>query len=163
MDYHLKPLGKTCAATGKPLAPGSVCHSVLVEKEGGLVRLDFSDEGWTGPPQGHFGHWTVDVPAAPDPHQQRIDPEVALRYFEQLSEEASPVHEKTRYALALVLLQQRKLKLENVRFDDDDEVLELSGVHGEGNFEVRNYHLDDTESQRMQAELKAQLALEWQS
>jgi hypothetical protein len=163
MDYHLKPLGKTCAATGKPLAPGSACHSVLVETSEGLTRLDFSEEGWTGPPQGHLGHWMSTVPKAPNPATQRIDPEVAMRYFEQLTEEASPVHEKTRYALALVLLQQRKLKLENVRFDDDDEVLELSGIHGEGNFEVRNFRLDDTESQRMQAELKAQLAVEWQT
>ena len=163
MDYHLKPLGKNCSATGKPLVPGSVCHSVLVEKDGVLVRLDYSPEGWTAPPPAHLGHWTVRVPAALNPNSQRIDPEVALRYFEQLSEEASPVHEKTRYTLALVLLQQRKLKLENVRFDDDDEVLELSGIHGEGNFEVRNFHLDDTETQRMQTELKAQLAVEWQT
>jgi hypothetical protein len=163
MDYHLKPLGKTCATTGKPLAPGSVCHSVLIEKDGSLVRLDFSPEGWTGPPAGHHGYWTVDVPAAPNPQSLRIDPEIALRYFEQLSEEASPVHEKTRYALALVLLQQRKLRLENVRFEDDDEVLELSGVHGEGNFEVHNYHLDDSETHQLQTELKAQLAMEWQS
>ena len=163
MDYHLKPLGKTCAATGKPLAPGSVCHSVLVEREGTLVRLDFSTEGWIGPPQGHLGHWTVDVPAAADPKTIRLDPEAALRYFEQLSEEASPIHERTRYALALVLLQQRKLKLENVRFQDEDEVLELSGVHGEGNFEVRNYRLEDAEMQRLQLDLKTQLATEWQA
>jgi hypothetical protein len=162
MDYHLKPLGKICAGTGKPLVPGSVCHSVLVEKDEGLVRLDFSPEGWTGPPKGHIGHWMAVVPKALNPNNQRIDAEVAMRYFEQLSEEASPVHEQTRYALALVLLQQRKLKLENVRFDDDDEVLELSGVHGEGNFEVRNFHLDDSEVQRMQSELKTQLAVEWQ-
>jgi hypothetical protein len=162
MDYHVKPLGKTCAATGKPLVPGSVCHSVLVEREGNLVRLDFSGEGWTGPPAEHLGYWTVDVPPAADPKAIRIDPEAALRYFEQLSEEASPVHERTRYVLALVLLQQRKLKLENVRFDEEDEVLELSGVHGEGNFEVHNYHLDDSETQKLQAELKVQLAMEWQ-
>lgn len=163
MDYHLRPLGKNCATTGKPLVPGSLCHSVLVEKDGSLVRLDFSEEGWAGPPEGHLGYWAIEVPATPDPNKLRLDPEVALRYFEQLSEEASPVHEKTRYALALVLLQRRKLKLENVRFEDDDEFLELSGVHGEGNFEVRNFRLEDTEIQRMQSELKAQLAMEWQA
>ncbi|HEY0980553.1 hypothetical protein [Schlesneria sp.] len=162
MDYHLKPLGKNCAATGKPLVPGSVCHSVLVERENGLVRLDFSDEGWTGPPAGHFGCWTVEVPAAIDPKLTRIDPEVAMRYFEQLSEEASPVHERTRYGLALVLLQQRKLRLENVRYEDDREFLELSGVHGEGTFEVFNYHLGDAESQQLISELKIQLSAEWQ-
>ena len=163
MDYHVKPLGKTCAATGKPLEPGSKCHSVLMERNGALVRLDFSDEGWSGPPEGHLGHWMIEVPAAPNPDSIRIDPEVALRYFEQLSEEASPVHEKTRYLLALILLQRRKLRLDNVRFEDDDEFLELSGMHGEGTFDVCNYKLDDAETQRMQAELKAQLALEWQA
>ena len=162
MDYHLKPLGKNCAATGKPLVPGSLCHSVLVERENALVRLDFSTEGWTGPPPGHFGHWTVQIPATVDPKLTKIDPEVAMRYFEQLSEEASPVHERTRYALAIVLLQQRKLKLENVRVDDDSEYLELSGVHGEGAFEVFNYHLGDAESQQLITELKTQLAMEWQ-
>ena len=146
MDYHVKPLGKTCAATGKPLVPGSVCHSILVERDGSLVRLDFSEEGWTGPPPNHLGYWTVDVPPAADPRKTRINPEAALRYV-----------------LALILLQLRKLKLENVRFDDDDEVLELSGVHGEGQFEVRNYHLDDAETQKLQAELKLQLAMEWQT
>lgn len=163
MDYHLKPLGKTCAATGKPLAPGSLCHSVLVEKEGVLVRLDYSSEGWTGPPDGHLGHWTVDVPKGPNPNEQRVDPEAALRYFEQLSEEASPIHEKTRYLLALVLLQHRKLKLENMRFEDEDEILELNGTHGEGNFEVRNFRMENSEVQQMQSELKAQLAVEWQA
>src|SRR5271155_4544764 len=112
MDYHLKPLGKICAATGKPLLPGSVCHSVLVEKEGSLVRMDFSQEGWSGVRPEYVGHWIVDVPEAPDPKTLRIDPDAALRYFEQLSEEAEPVHEKTRYVLALVLLQHRKLKLD---------------------------------------------------
>ena len=136
---------------------------MLVEREGSLVRLDFSTEGWTGPPPGHLGHWMVDVPAAADPAFTKIDPEVALRYFEQLSEEASPIHEKSRYGLALVLLQQRKLKLENVRFEDDVEFLELSGVHGEGNFEVRNFRLDETETQRLQLELKTQIVTEWQT
>jgi len=161
MDYHVKPLGKTCAATGKPLEPGSKCHSVLMERNGALVRLDFSAEGWSGPPEGHLGHWMSEAPSAPNPDSIRIDPEVALRYFEQLSEEASPVHEKTRYLLALILLQRRKLRLDNIRYEDDDEFLELSGMHGEGTFDVRNYKLDDAETQRMQAELKTQLAMEW--
>lgn len=162
MDYLIKPMGKTCTATGKPLVPGSVCHSVLVEKDGALVRLDYSPEGWAGPQPTHVGYWTIEVPAALDPQQRRIDPEVAMRFFEQLSEEASPVHEIKRYALALVLLQRRKLRLENIRFEDDIEFLELSGTHGEGNFEVRNFRLDDAQTQVLQTELKSQLAQEWQ-
>lgn len=161
MDYRFKPPSKTCAGTGKPLVPGSTCHSVLIDKEGHLVRFDYSDEGWAGPPEGHVGYWKTMVPVAPDAKSQRFDPETAQRYFEQLSEEASPVHDRQRYVLALVLLQQRRLRLDNTRLDGDDEILELSGRHGEGSFEVRNLHLPDDETQQLQAELKAHLATEW--
>lgn len=161
MDYRFKPPNKTCAATGRPLVPGSTCHSVLIEKEGDQVRIDFSDEGWTGPPAGHVGYWKTTVPVALDPKARRLDPETAQRYFEQLSEEASPVHDQQRYVLALVLLQQRRLRLDNTRSDGDDEILELSGRHGEGTFEVRNLNLPDAETQQLQAELKAHLATEW--
>ncbi len=161
MDYRLKPPSKTCAGTGRPLTPGSTCHSVLVEKNGDLLRFDYSDDGWKGPPEGHVGYWKTTVPATPDAKSQRLDPETALRYFEQLSEEASPNHDRQRYVLALVLLQQRRIRLDNTRHDGDEEILELSGVHGEGVFEVRNLGLSDTETQQLQAELKAQLATEW--
>jgi len=161
MDYRLKPPSKMCAGTGKPLVPGSTCHSVLIEKDGDQVRLDFSDEGWTGPPAGHVGYWKTTIPAMLDAKAQRLDPESAQRYFEQLCEEASPVHDQQRYVLALVLLQQRRLRLDNTRHDGDDEILELSGRHGEGNFEVRNLNLPEAETQQLQAELKAHLATEW--
>lgn len=161
MDYRLKPPGKTCAATGSPLAPGSTCHSVLIEKDGEQLRLDYSDEGWSGPPEGHLGYWKTTVPALTNTNLQRMDPEFAQRYFEQLSEEASPVHDKHRYVLALVLLQNRRLQLDNRRIDGDDEILELSGRHGEGNFEVRNLNLPEAEIRQLQAELKVHLSSEW--
>jgi len=161
MDYRLKPPSKTCAGTGRPLIPGSICHSVLVEKDGDQVRLDFSDDGWAGPPAGHVGYWKTTVPTLLDVRAQRVDPESAQRYFEQLSEEASPVHDRERYVLALVLLQHRRLQLDNTRFDGDDEILELSGRHGEGSFEVRNLNLPEAETQHLQVELKAHLATEW--
>jgi len=161
MDYHLKPPSKTCAGTGQPLSPGSICHSVLVEKGGSLVRLDFSDNGWQGPPEGHIGYWKTVVPDLHDPKAQRLDPDTALRYFEQLNEEAAPDSDRPRYVLALLLLQQRRLKLDNTRSDGDVDILELSGQHGEGTFEVPDLRLPDTEIQQIQAELKVQLATEW--
>lgn len=161
MDYRFKSPGKTCSGTGKPLVPGATCHSVLIEKDGELQRLDFSDEAWAGPPPGHVGYWKTVVPTPPDLKSRKLDPESAQRYFEQLSEEASPVHDQARYVLALVLLQQKRLRLDNTRFDGVDEILELSGTHGEGTFEVRNLNLPEAETQHLQHELKAQLMSEW--
>ena len=161
MDYHFKPPSKTCATTGRPLAPGTVCHSVLIEKNGVLTRLDFSTEGWSGPPAGHVGYWKTIVPTLHDPREQRLDPESAFRYFEQLCEESSPMTERQRYVLALLLLQQRKLRLDGSRCGDDGEVLELSGRHDEGTYEVPDLKLPDAETRQIQAELKVHLATEW--
>lgn len=161
MDYHLKPLGKTCAGTGQPLAPGSVCHSVVVEKDGELLRYDFSADGWQGPPPATVGHWKTLVPADPAAGQIRLEPEPLMRYFEQLSEEASPVHDRLRYVLALLLLKYRKLRLDDARGEGADETLVLSGVHGEGIFEVPNLRLPDADTQALQQELRAHLAAEW--
>jgi hypothetical protein len=159
MDYHFKPVGKTCSATGKPLAPGSMCRSALVEQNGQWVRLDYSLEGWTGPPSQAIGYWLTKVPEQVGP--PKLDPEQLMRYFEQLTEEASPSHDETRYLLALMLLQQRRLRLEEVRMDGDGDVLVLSGLRGEGTFEVPHLHLDDAAIQDRQSQLRQQLAAEW--
>jgi len=159
MDYHFPPLGKTCAATGKPLAPGSTCRSAVFEQNGQFVRKDFSPEGWTGPPQGAIGHWQSAVPVQTGP--PKLDPEQLLRYFEQLTEEASPSHDESRYLLALLLLQQRRFRLETVRSDDEGDVLVLSGLRGEGTFEVPHLQLADTEVAERQLMLRTQLAAEW--
>jgi hypothetical protein len=161
MDYHFKPPSKTCATTGRPLTPGSLCHSVLMEKNGVLTRLDYSQEGWQGPPEGHVGYWQTIVPVTHDPREQRLDPDTAFRYFEQLCEESSPTTERQRYVLALLLLQHRKLKLDGTQTGDDGDMLELNGKHGEGPWQVHNLELPEAEILQIQAELKVHLATEW--
>jgi hypothetical protein len=159
MDYQLKPLGKTCAATGKPLAPGSVCHSVVVERNGQFVRLDYSPGSWQGPPTDAIGYWQSRVPQPKHPHF--VDPDALLRHFEQLCEEGSPNQDVNRYVSALMLLKLKRLRLDDLRRDDDGEFLQLSGTRGEGAFEVRNLQLADDELAGLQQQLKAQLAGEW--
>ena len=161
MDYHLKPVGKTCAATGRELVPGTVCHSVLVERQGQLVRLDFSPEGWSGPPEGTIAHWRCQVP---EPHGERpklLDTEGLMRYFEQLVEDADPEQEKFCYVLALLLLQKKRLKLEGSRVEGGVEYLELVGPRGEGPYDIRDQQLSDEEIRRVQEALTAQLTAEW--
>lgn len=163
MEYHFKPLGKTCAASGEPLTPGSWCHSVVVERQGQQVRLDYAAAAWQGPPADAIGHWKMQVPLPKNPQSLKVDPEALMRYFEQLSEEASPSQEPQRYASALLLLKLKRLRLDDVRDDDDGTVLLLEGLHGEGLFEVRNLQLPDTDASQLQLELKQHLAAEWSS
>lgn len=160
MDYQLKSIGKTCAGTEKSLEPGSTCHSVLVERDGQLLRLDYSDEGWNGAPEDSVGEWLAVVPDnAPKP--KTIDTEGLMRYFEQLCEDPNPAHERMRYVLALLLLQKRRLRLDGSRTDDDgNEFLQVIGSKSEGPFEIADQDLDETAIVSLQAALNAQLEAE---
>jgi hypothetical protein len=159
MDYQFKPVGKLCSVTGKPLEPGSTCRSALVEQNGQLVRIDFSAEGWTGPPEHALGYWVTRVPEQSGP--PKLDPEHLMRYLEQLTEEASPSHDQTRYLLAMILLQQRRLKLETIRSEDLGDILVLAGLRGEGTFEVPHLQIADADVAERQLALRKQLAAEW--
>ncbi len=161
MDYHLKPIGKKCAATEKSLEPGTLCHSVVVDKDGELVRLDFSEEGWSGTPDGTLGHWKCTVPIPTETKVKPLDTDALMRYFEQIEEDGNPTQEKFRYVIALLLLQKRRLKLEGSQNDGDIEYLELIGARGEGPFLVRDQHLEDEEISQLQSSLNSHLAAEW--
>ncbi len=157
MDYRVKPIGKICAATGEPLLPGTVVHSVLVEREGETVRLDYSEEGWDGPPAGTIGQWRAVVPQPADDKPKPLDVETLLDSFQQLLEDANPAQEQMCYVMALLLLQKRRLSLDGSRLDGDIAYLELSGSRGEGPFEVRDQQLTADEITALQAHLTEQL------
>lgn len=161
MDFHLKPIGKLCHSTGKELVPGSMCYSALVERSGEMQRLDFSSEGWTGPPADAIGHWKCVVPEPASARARTFNPDTLMQYFEQLTDDALPGREKFRYVLALLLLQKRRLRVEGSRREGDAEILLLTGSHGEGPYEVRNHQLSAEEIAGLELELNSRLATEW--
>lgn len=149
-EYNVKPVGRVCAGTGEGLEPGSQCHSVLVEKNGELLRLDYSEAGWVAPPAGILAHWRCEVPEPTTTAKKSLDVDDLMRQFEQLNEEASPGQDKFRYVLALLLVQRRRLRLEATKTIDDQEFLEVTGVRGEGTFLIPDQQLDDAEVQELQ-------------
>ncbi|QDV51126.1 hypothetical protein [Gimesia fumaroli] len=161
MDYHLKPLGKSCSSTGKEFVPGETVHSVIIEQNGQLTRLDFSQDGWTGPPEGFVGEWKCQVPEPAAQGTKKIDPDALMQYFEQLYEAPNQVQEKFLYVLALFLVQKRRLKLDGSREEEKTSYLQLSGTHGEGSFEIRDQNLDESEIEQLQNQLNNQFFEEW--
>lgn len=158
MSYRVKPLGKICAGTGEPLVPGSRIHSVLVDRDHEQVRLDYSEAGWNGPPEGTLGHWRCIVPEPVASGPKPLDTEALFRFFEESAEDQNPTQEKFRYVVALLLLQKRRLQLEGSRKDGEIEYLLLIGSRSEGPFEVRDQHLAPEEIQQLQSDLNAHLS-----
>ena len=158
MNYHLKPVGKTCAATGEPLQPGTNCWSVLVEENGRFVRFDYAEQAWDQPPENAVGYWRTSVPQQNENRPKPLDEESLLQDFEQLSEDANPAQEKLRFVMALLLIQKRRLKMDGGRRDGEIEYLQLIGSRGEGPYEVREFDLSEEERQQLQSAVDAFLA-----
>ncbi len=157
MEYHFRAVGKTCAATGETLEPGTKCFSVLVEEDGVLNRYDYSLAAWQGPPPQAYGHWQTVVPKPKTAAPRKIDTEALYQYFEQLQEDPNSIQQKMGYVLALLLLQKRRLKLDGSRADGEIVYLQLSGLRGEGQYEVRDLNLADEEVAALQLELNQHL------
>ncbi len=116
-------LTKRCTASGRPLRPGETYHSVLVEIDGQWIRQDYAAENWTGPPPGTIAHWVGTVPPPPaDAHasQPVTDLTMLLRLLESPPDTGRQAESEQlrRYVAALILLQQRRLRL--VRTDPAD-------------------------------------------
>ncbi len=152
MDYLIKSIGKNCAGTGEPLLPGSRCRSVLVERDGQVLRLDFAEKNWPGQCEDMIGSWVCIVPDGPK-KKQELDLETCLEMFTQLIEQPNRVQEKMAYVLALLLLKKHRLILEQTRVEEEQEYLVLQGSLGEGPFEMRNLKLDDQEIVQLQREM----------
>lgn len=164
MEYQFRPLGKKCAATGAELVPGSVVHSVLVQRDGDLVRLDYSPEGWTEPPEGALASWVCSVPLVAVNRNALLEPQRLQGLFDELTEEYQPANERMRYVLALWLLQKKRLRLEGSRATDDEEdaeFLQLVGASGEGLYEVQDFRLSAEEMKAAQEQVYARLAAGW--
>ncbi|MEZ6122146.1 MAG: hypothetical protein R3C49_03090 [Planctomycetaceae bacterium] len=153
MDYNIRPVSKVCCETGQPFAAGESCWSVLTEVNGKLVRQDYSEAAWNGPPTGSVGHWKVEITEGSEAGQQKIDVDSLFDYFVRLCESPNIVEQDYQYVLALLLLRKRRLILEETIEIDDQPAMRLIGTGGEGPFEVMERELTDEQIGQMQEQL----------
>ena len=56
MDFEVKRCTRRCAASDRELQPGEPFYSMLIQQGAELVRQDFAESHWQGPPEGiHTG------------------------------------------------------------------------------------------------------------
>ena len=153
MDFNFRPVAKSCAKSGRVFRPGDECWSVLVEKDGQLIRQDYCADAWSGPPSGAIGHWRCLIPESTENGRTRFDSDSLFAYFLQLGDSPNLVQQQYRYVLALLLLRKRRLILEEVVDIDDRPTMRLIGSGGEGPFDVPEEELNEDQIERLQQQL----------
>ncbi|MCH2202453.1 MAG: hypothetical protein MK102_10830 [Fuerstiella sp.] len=153
MDFSVRPVSKTCASSGRELLAGQLCWSVLIELDGRVVRQDYCDESWSGPPDGMIGYWQSVVPERNSGSVNTFDTDSLFDYFIQLCESPNKVEQDYQYVLALLLMRKRRLQLEQSIVVGDHQAMRLIGTGGEGPFEVLERDLSDDRIEELQNQL----------
>src|SRR5580700_2102282 len=121
MDYQIQPNSRRCAVTGRELQPGERFFSALLDEDRQLVRKDFSQEAWQGPPPGAVSFWTGHVLAATDKQKPRFDDELLEDCFQRLDGQTEPGRVNFRYVVALLLMRRRRFRFETSVIEDGIE------------------------------------------
>lgn len=116
IDFDIQRCTRKCFATERELRPGETYYSVLLQQGADIVRRDYSEGAWPGPPEGSIGYWKSQMPGGGTKKLHWAPNDVMLHYFEQLAE----VEEKldVRYVLALLMIRRRVVRQEAIETDE---------------------------------------------
>lgn len=152
LDFDVQRCTRHCAATDRPLAPGEPFFSVLVTEGPEVVRRDYSENAWEGPPEGALGWWKSHMPT-PDTLKPRLAPnEILLKLFREWQDD--PGRADIRYVLTLLMIRRRVLRQESTEQTDEGAVEMLVFCPRDGeSYRVPVAEPSDRRVEEIQAEL----------
>jgi hypothetical protein len=153
MEYEIQPISRRCAVTGRDLQPGERYFTALLEEGHQLLRRDYSQEAWRGPPDGAFSFWTGKVPPAQDAARPRFDDDLLEECFHRLDGQTDPGRVNFRYVVALLLIRRRRYKLEETVTEDGVEQMVVRCLKTGARYRVVNPRLGEAEMLEVQDEV----------
>ncbi|MDR0868450.1 MAG: hypothetical protein LBP75_08285 [Planctomycetota bacterium] len=140
-NWQVERSRRKCAVSGREFAAGEEYFSVLQEDGDGFKRVDLAAEVWaTFDKTGLFSFWHTRAATAAA-KRLTIDAEAVYDFFTNLMASPTAARALFRYLLALILLRQRRLRLDSIRRIADgssgQEAEEMAGGQ-EANGEITN-------------------------
>ncbi len=152
LDYEIGRCSRRCAESGEEFKPGESFYSVLLPAGAEIVRKDYREQAWNGPPEGCIGSWKS---VMPDPNAKRVEwapNDVILEFFVEL--ENQPQKSDTRYVLTLLMVRRHLLRLEDSEQEGDQEVMVLYCPRNETEYRVPVVTPTPDRVQAIQSELE---------
>jgi hypothetical protein len=147
-----KPLGQ-CWGSGTKIEYGQEYFGALVETEQGLQRRDYCEEYWEDEKPDVFCFWKTKLPNPDQKKQIFVDDDMLMAFFERLEKETEPEKINFRFVLALILMRKRRLKYDETKMDDGDEIWRLRIVGNKQIVEVVNPHLDEEQIEQLSSQI----------
>lgn len=149
-EYQIQASTRRCALTDRELKPGERFYSVILDQGGKFLRQDYSAEAWQGPPPEAFSFWQGKLGADAKPRKQPIDDEMLTDCFARLENETDQGKVGFRYVLALLLLRRKRMRLDETKRQDGQEILHLRCLKTGTRYRVTDPQLNDDELNAVQ-------------
>lgn len=154
-QFDFRRGGKKCSVTERPLEPGEVYWSALIElADGRTTRLDFSDESWDGPGEDCIGFWKQHVPDLKNGKVYWAPRNVLLAYFKHQIEQKNL---NTVFVMSLLLQQKKILSLKDTIDSDEGPISILIDRRNSETFEILDIEIKDELVLSIQNELAEHL------
>ena len=135
LDFHVQRCTRQCAGEDRELLPGEVFYAVLIDEGEEVVRLDYSEAAWQGPPEDVIGWWRSRMPDNVARKFQWAPNDGLLDYFERLEDQLDRLD--VRFVLALLMVRRRILRLEESNANEQgQEVMALFCPRNEKQYQV---------------------------
>lgn len=116
LDFEIRRSARKCAKTDREFQPGETVYSLLVAEGAEVIRHDYCQEAWAGPPENALAWWKS-LAADPGGRKVHLAPnDVILQYFEQLAGQVEKAD--MRYVLTLLMIRRRIVRLEDTESDE---------------------------------------------
>ena len=147
-----KPIGQ-CSGSGKTIESGDEYFGALVETKEGLQRRDFSADFWQSEKPDVFCFWKTKLPNPDQKKQIFVDDDMLMAFFERLEKETEQEKINFRFVLALILMRKRRLKYDETKIEDGNEIWRLRVVGEKHTAEVINPHLDEEQIEQLSSQI----------
>lgn len=152
LDFEIQRCARKCAKTDREFQAGETFYSVLTSEGAEVVRRDYCQEAWEGPPEDALGWWKCQQPDSNVKRVHCAPQDVMLDYFERL--QGLDDQQDVRYVLALLMARKRIVRVEDTETDEAGrEVLVVFCPRTETEHRVSVVMPDEARARQIQDEL----------
>jgi hypothetical protein len=156
IEFDFKRPTRRCFQTEQDIGPGEVFFSTLIEGDDGeLIRRDYSEGAWQGPPEECVGWWRSRVPSLDKGRIYWAPRGVLLAFFQHAYERSQQVG--LVYVMALLLVRKRILNWQETRESNGKRWMVVQDSRSKQTYEIEQLELTVAQIQEIQSHLADKL------
>lgn len=157
-EWEVPRAAGACAAGDRTFEPGELFAAYLFRTAEGYARREYCLT--CVPPDAALavGTWRTRLPPPTPPRTPTFDRAGVLALFQQLESSDHPEQIQLRFVLALLLWRRKALRFVEAQAAPSGEVWRFTATGGDATHVVRRPELDESELERLSAQLEGVLA-----